>query len=324
MKRLLAIVCVAWMIAGCATPPSEPTLFDAAPTLLDAAPTLLDVTPRIAVISAFDAELTLLRAQVQGARSHRIHGVEFTTGELEGRPVVLLLSGISMTNAAMNTQRVLDRFKVTHIVFSGIAGGVNPAVHIGDVAVPQRWASYLEAVFARESAPGRFEPPGWMKDATLPNYGMVHPRPVGVVSARADKPEPRFWFEVDPAMLAAARQLGDVALAKCAGPATAPPACLDHAPALVFGGSGVSGSAFVDNAAFRQYTFATFRANVLDMETSAVAQVAYANGVPYLAFRSLSDLAGGDAGENQLGVFFQIAANNSAKVVLAFLRRWRP
>ena len=44
-----------------------------------------------------------------------------------------------------------------------------------------------------------------------------------------------------------------------------------------------------DNAAFREYTFKTFEANVLDMETAAVAHVAYSNGVPYIAFRSLSD-----------------------------------
>ena len=310
MQRLLTVLVLAVALAGCATAPAGAPPF--APWL--------DPTPRVAVVSAFDAELALLRAQTKGARSHRVDGVEFTTGELEGRPVVLLLSGISMTNAAMNTQRVIDRFKVTHIVFSGIAGGVNPALHIGDVAVPQRWASYLEAVFAREPAPGRYAPPPWMKDATLPNFGMVHPRPVRVMTARAEQPESRFWFEVDPAMLAAARRLGDIALEKCAPTA----ACLAHAPALVFGGSGVSGQAFVDNAAFREYTHRTFDANVLDMETSAVAQVAYANGVPYLAFRSLSDLAGGGEGENQIGVFFQIAADNSAKVVLAFLRGWQP
>ncbi|MED5621481.1 5'-methylthioadenosine/S-adenosylhomocysteine nucleosidase [Ideonella sp. BN130291] len=291
-------------LAGCASAPAPAA----------------DATPRIAVISAFDPELALLRAQVRQPAVQRINGVEFITGELEGRPVVLFLSGISMTNAAMNTQLALDRFKVSHIVFSGIAGGVNPGLHIGDVTVPERWGSYLEAVFAREVKPGQFQPPGWMKDATLPNFGMVHPRPVGVRSARSDTLETRFWFEADPQMLAAARQLGGVQLQQCGKPQQ----CLSHAPQLVFGGTGVSGQAFVDNAKFREYTFATFRANVLDMETSAVAQVAYANRVPYIAFRSLSDLAGGGEGENEIGTFFQIAADNSAKVVMAFLRQWKP
>ena len=99
--------------------------------------------------------------------------------------------------------------------------------------------------------------------------------------------------------------------------------CLSHAPKLVTGGNGVSGPAFVDNAAFREYTFKTFQANVLDMETAAVGMVAYSNGVPYIAFRSLSDHAGGGSGENEMGTFMGIAADNSAKVMLAFLAAWK-
>jgi adenosylhomocysteine nucleosidase len=70
----------------------------------------------------------------------------------------------------------------------------------------------------------------------------------------------------------------------------------------------------------RSWAFSTFQARVLDMETAAVGQVAYANGVPFVGFRSLSDLAGGDPGRNQAGVFFQLASDNSAAVVRAFVR----
>ena len=97
------------------------------------------------------------------------------------------------------------------------------------------------------------------------------------------------------------------------------PAC-QQTPKVVIGGSGVSGGAFIDNAAFRDYTFKTFGARVLDMESAAVAHVAYANNVPFLAVRSLSDLAGGGEGENQIEVFFGLAAGNSAAVVKALLR----
>jgi adenosylhomocysteine nucleosidase len=49
--------------------------------------------------------------------------------------------------------------------------------------------------------------------------------------------------------------------------------------------------------------------------------VAYANDIPFIIFRSLSDLAGGESGENLIRIFLQFAANNSATVVRAFLRR---
>ncbi len=306
VRRVLAAVALAWL-AGCASVPGS-------------TPVRLDDTRRIAVISAFQPELTLLLSRVQDARKHSVNGVEFTTGTLQGQPVVLFLSGISMVNAAMNTQLVLDRFNVGSIVFSGIAGGVNPGLHIGDVTVASQWGQYLEVLMAREAAPGRYAAPPWMKDVQLPNYGMLYPRPVEVRKAGQSEPAKQFWFAADPKMLEVARGLRTVELANCGGNGK----CLTHKPQLVVGGNGVSGQAFVDNKAFREYAFKTFQANVLDMETAATAQVAYSNGVPYLAFRSLSDLAGGGEGENEMGTFMNVAADNSAKVLLAFLAAWKP
>jgi len=300
-RTLAAIISLA--LAGCAfSPPAS------------------DATPRIAIISAFPAELALLQRHVEQPRKTSVNGVEFTTGTLQGKPVVLFLSGISMTNAAMNTQLALDRFRVSHVVFSGIAGGVNPALNIGDVVVAQRWGQYLEVLAARETAPGRYKVPTDKEGSiAFANFGMLHPRPVGVRSAGHEGVERKFWFEVDPAMMEIARRASSVALDRC----DADKVCLRHEPRVVVGGNGVSGQAFVDNAALREYTFKTFQANVLDMETAATAMVAYSNGVPFIAFRSLSDLAGGGEGENEIGTFFKIAADNSAKVLLAFLAEWK-
>lgn len=279
---------------------------------------VLDPTPRLAVISAFQPELALLLKRVRAPRTFSVNGVTFTAGTLQGKPVVLFLSGISMTNAAMTTQLALDHFRISHIVFSGIAGGVNPSLHIGDVTVAQRWGQYLELLMARETAPGVFTPPPGKDILHLPHYGMMFVRPVRVHSAAHPGLESRFWFDVDPRMLAVARGLQHVDLGACDKRGH----CLASAPRLVVGGNGVSGSAFVDNAAYRRYIFDTFHANVLDMESAACAAVAYSNGVPFIAFRSLSDLAGGGEGANEMNTFLDIAADNSAKVLLAFLAAW--
>jgi len=283
------------------------------------AATLFDATPRMAVMSAFGPELALLSSRLEHAKSHMVDGVTFTTGRLHGKPVVLFLSGVSMVNAAMNTQRALDHFHITHILFSGIAGGVDPGLHIGDVVVASRWAQYMGSVMARQTAPGTYQPPPWMTDVIHPNFGMMFPRPVKVRSPAHPDMHKVFWFQADPRMLAVARRIRSVALSAC----NAAKRCLAHKPGLVVGGNGVSGPAFVDNAQLRQYLFKSFQARVLDMESAATAQVAYSNGVPFLVFRSLSDLAGGDAGKNQMQTFMDIAAGNSAKVLLAFLDAWK-
>ncbi|MDE0695242.1 MAG: 5'-methylthioadenosine/S-adenosylhomocysteine nucleosidase [Boseongicola sp.] len=274
-----------------------------------------DAIPRIAVVSAFAPELEILKGEMRDRSEHSVNGVNFAMGTLEGRRVVLFLSGISVVNAAMTAQLALDRFAIEGIVFSGIAGGVDPSLGIGDVAVPERWGQYLEMLFAREVDGS------W---ATMPffeypygNFGMMFPRSVTVLHAGADGPETRFWFPVDEALLEAARGAADkVTLARC----TADGRCLERLPRIVVGGSGVSGGAFVDNADFRTWVFETFGARLLDMESAAVAHVAYANGVPFVAVRSLADLAGGGAGANQMETFLELAAGNAAAVVRAMLR----
>lgn len=280
-----------------------------------AAHELEDDTRRIAVVSAFAPEMSILREATEGAEAYSVNGIEFVTGKLEGREVLLFLSGISVVNAAMTVQLALDRFPIDRIVFSGIAGGVDPELNIGDVVVPDRWGQYLEVLLARESAEGWSTPSFF--EYPFANFGMMFPRSVTVLRSGTDAPETRFWFPVDESLLDRVRTAStDVILDRCVSEG----ACLDQAPRIVIGGPGVSGGAFVDNAEFREYTFETFAARVLDMESAAVAHVAWANRVPFIAVRSLSDLAGGSEQANQLEVFFRLAADNAAAVVRALLR----
>ncbi len=66
--------------------------------------------------------------------------------------------------------------------------------------------------------------------------------------------------------------------------------------------------------------FRTFSATALDMESAAVAHVAYVNYVPFIAFRSLSDLAGAGESPDEEDIFEQLASDNAALVVRAFLK----
>lgn len=276
----------------------------------------VDTVERIAIVSAFPPEWITLQAMIDGKREWTVNGVKFVGGTMAGKPVLLFLSGVSMTNAAMTTQLALDRFNISRIVFSGVAGGIDPSLDVGDVVVPDRWGSYLESIFARETGPDAYEPDGSLLDEPrLNNYGMIYPRAVTVRRDGAAGPERRFWFDVDPAMLATARAVAaSTRLDRCQQTL-----CLVAQPKVVIGGNGISASVFMDNRAFREYAFGAFKASVTDMETAAVGQVAYANNVPYIAFRSLSDLAGGQPGENQARAFYKLASDNSAVVVKAFV-----
>ena len=146
----------------------------------------------------------------------------------------------------------------------------------------------------------------------------------------------RFWFSVDPGLMRVARSI-DVDLATCIedsdGKCVTEP--LDPVPHVVRGQNGVSGPTFIDNADYRKWLAHTLNFNergvkgpesdvlVADMETTAAAMVAFANGTPFLAVRSVTDLAGADGASAaaQLQTFFGIAAENQARVVLAILEK---
>ena len=304
---------------------------------------LTECRPRIGIVSAFGAEADILLEQTRKKHDWRINGNRFTTGVLRGNPVVIVLSGVSMVNAAMVTQLMLDHFRVERLLMSGIAGGVDPANHVGDVIVPESWAMPMEVYWNGDgSLPAACGIAGdvsclGLKLAT--ENGKVRPdfqvdAPGGKVSsgifmrdsfvmnaANSPRGEFRFAFQADPQMLALARTLQPL-LATC-GPKN-PALCVAVQPALKVGGRGVSGSAFLANAGYRAYLYDTLQAQLVDMETAAFAQVAYANGIPFIAFRSVSDLAGGNDAED-VGAFFGsgLAEANEAKVTLAFLAAWK-
>ncbi|HEY8965907.1 MAG TPA: hypothetical protein VIM58_05660, partial [Candidatus Methylacidiphilales bacterium] len=85
---------------------------------------------RIAVMGAFQEEIDAIEKELlpTGAplASSTINGIRFDEADLGGKHYIFFLSGISMVNAAMSTQLALDRFHSDAVVFTGIAGGVDP------------------------------------------------------------------------------------------------------------------------------------------------------------------------------------------------------
>ena len=73
----------------------------------------LDDTPRTVVMTAYAPEWNALTSFVDEPVPHEINGWRFIVGKMEGKPIVLMESGVSIVNAAMNTQIAIDRFNGT-------------------------------------------------------------------------------------------------------------------------------------------------------------------------------------------------------------------
>jgi adenosylhomocysteine nucleosidase len=314
---------------------------------------LTECTPRIGIVSAFGQEADILVGQTRSAHGWTINGNRFTTGVLRGVPVVIVLSGVSMINSAMVTQLMVDHFRVQGLVMSGIAGGVNPAHHVGDVIVPDRWAMPLEVFWNADGVlPAACGKPADVSclglklasvdGAPVPPFSLATAEgqvPTGLfmrenfvmTAANAPGGEFRFDYPVDAQMLAVARTIRP-ALSRCGPRAVKAPGadpdpalCVGTTPQVIVGGRGVSGTAFLANAQYRRYLFEQLHAETFEMETAALAHVAYANSIPYIAFRSLSDLAGAEELNADAVALFAsgLAETNEAAVTLAFLEAWR-
>jgi adenosylhomocysteine nucleosidase len=282
----------------------------------------LDETPRTVVMTAFKPEWDALVPLIAEPKEHAINGRIFLTGSFAGKQVILMQSGVSVVNAAMNTQLVLDRFTVSRIVFSGIAGGVDPQLGVGDVVVPADWGQYLETAFARKAGKG-WAPPPLATNGAPANWYFIFPRGTVVTNA-ATPPQRLFRIPVDPGLLTLARSVVQgMTLERCVPRSATMNAesqlCLPRPPRLDVGGTGVTAGVFADNKEFRLYLQKSWSARVLDMESAAVMQVAYSNMVPAIVFRSVSDLAGADKHKNVEDTFAHLASVNSAKVVQAFV-----
>lgn len=276
----------------------------------------IDDTPRVLVLTAMDSELAPLLELATVERVVEVNGRLHHLSTLGGQPVVLAATGISMVNATMAAQAAIDRFALTAVVYCGIAGTPSPEVGIGDVTVPARWAQYQEHVFTDASRSGWRR--GW-RNGNLGNFGMMHPQRVWALreGGVADEQELELWFPVADDWLSGAREAaGTVDLRRCNDEGH----CVEGQPEVRVGGNGVSGPTFVDDPSYRRFVWETFEAEALDMETAAVAHVAYTHGIPYLAVRAVSDLAGGNPGENRVTSWLTLAADNAAVVTETLLR----
>src|SRR6266513_2796441 len=89
----------------------------------------------IAVLSAMTLEIKTLGEQLTDKTEMTVQGIRFTTGSLKDRRVVLAHSGMGKVNAAMAATLLVEQFQPTHVLFTGIAGVLNPHLRPGDVVI---------------------------------------------------------------------------------------------------------------------------------------------------------------------------------------------
>ena len=90
---------------------------------------------RIAIIVAMQSEFDLVSNILANAEACEIEGAKALVGELSGKQIILLKSGIGKVNAAMQVTSLIAEMHPDYIINSGVAGGIGEGMHQGDIVV---------------------------------------------------------------------------------------------------------------------------------------------------------------------------------------------
>ncbi len=217
---------------------------------------------KIGIISALESEQTHLIKNESSRQT--IGGVDYVSAPLEGVECMFALSGIGKTNSAMITTILIEKFGCTDIIFSGVAGGIDNRLNVGDVVV----STDVYCVDYGRHTKGEmtvYQPGG------DPFPGADETHGYAINKLYRDKVEFPAIDDLKPV--------------------------LGHAPVIQWG-KVLTADIFMNCGETRKELFTKYEAQAFEMEGASVAQVATAFGVNWILVRALSDLAGEDSNIN--------------------------
>ena len=90
---------------------------------------------KVGIMCAAQKELDPLLARLENKREEQRLLRSFVTGEYAGLTVTAVIGGVGKVNGAITAQSLIQNFGVEKIIFTGLAGGLDETIQIGDVVI---------------------------------------------------------------------------------------------------------------------------------------------------------------------------------------------
>lgn len=242
----------------------------------------------VSVFSALQGEIDLLVDSLHRPERGSIADWPTWCGVIDGLEVVLARAGLGKVNTAALAATVWERHRPAIMVFTGVAGGLDPELGVGDIVVGERTIQHDAGVIR----------PGGRLERYQAGHIPFH------------NPTDSFGFEPSERLLDSMREVV---------PRVELSSVLDRRPVVRFG-TILTGDQFLQDEITRDGLFAMLSAQAIEMEGAALGQVATGLGVDHLVIRSLSDLAESQAVDH-FDRFLPEVSANSARLVLGLLGR---
>jgi adenosylhomocysteine nucleosidase len=235
----------------------------------------------IGIMGAMEVELDLIGKDMVVEGVDTVATRIFKTGRICDVPCIMVRAGVGKVGSAQTAQMLISQYGVDAVIFTGVAGGINPRLDIGDIVVSNNVVHHdLGQILPDLFIP--FDTVGYDADTGL----------VGLALRAAENVE----LQPLPEQIRGGYELPEIILGRVA-----------------------TGDQFISSESKRLWIEQTFHADCVEMEGAAVAQICTVNDVPFLIIRSLSDLANEDA-EVDFEAFVVYAAENSSLLVKEMLR----
>lgn len=237
---------------------------------------------RIGILGALPREVRLFQEEMKVEKVVDEGGRTFMMGKLWGKDVVLGISLYGKVNAGVAAQLMMTLFDVKKLIFTGVAGALDPDLRPGDVLIST--------------------------DVVQHDFGRWIPEKFELWEVVVSEKEKVTFFRADSVLVLLALRAGKKTDLKPVEGETE-----SHEPRVI-AGRLVTGDQFIAWEEKRRELWEGFQALAVDMEGGAVAQVCFQNSVPFVIIRCISDLAD-ESAEFDYEQFVEIAADNSAKLV---------
>lgn len=90
---------------------------------------------RIGIIGAMNEEIERMKIEMEIEKIETYATVTFYLGVMHNIRIVLCKSGVGKVNAALTTQLLIDKYDMTHLLFTGVAGAIDETLQVGDLVV---------------------------------------------------------------------------------------------------------------------------------------------------------------------------------------------
>lgn len=242
----------------------------------------------ILILGANASEVNIFHAALEQPEHATYAGFPYVSGTIAGLPAIVTVTGYGLTNGAMVSALFAQAFQPSALILSGTGSRFNPRIRTGDVVISRLTTHHAAG--------------------SLTDAGMVYRKIRGPLKNQLTS----WHFRPDAALFACAK--------RAIGTYEPKPIEVDgsrYIPRVVVGTNCASDLFGVNDEKIADMR-EKLNPDIMEMESSAVAQVCTQLGTPHIVFRAGSNITQSNPGNDyrRLG---QIAARAAARWTLHFI-----